>query len=189
VFNYALCHEDIYIEEWRYSFIILDLGTRWRWVVSLTPQPLYPPPTGETALGIHWIGRWVGSWAGLDPVEKRTSCPCREWNPRPSSPYPVAMLLYRLSYSVHMSPMRTIFWTHRILPDLIPPNSTWWRTNRTELLMLFSPILSFLPLFQVQTLSSALFLEHPQPDAKLWSLIKITDVSHQRTACIFRVVG
>jgi hypothetical protein len=22
--------------------LILDLGTRWRWVVSLTPRPLYP---------------------------------------------------------------------------------------------------------------------------------------------------
>jgi hypothetical protein len=29
--------------EWRYSSTILDLGTRWRWVVSLTLQPLYPP--------------------------------------------------------------------------------------------------------------------------------------------------
>jgi hypothetical protein len=30
------------MEEWRYSFIILDVGTRWRWVVSFTPQLLYP---------------------------------------------------------------------------------------------------------------------------------------------------
>jgi hypothetical protein len=28
--------------EWRYSFTILDLDTRWRWVVSFTPRPLYP---------------------------------------------------------------------------------------------------------------------------------------------------
>jgi hypothetical protein len=27
--------------EWRYRFIILNLGTRWRWVVSFTPRPLY----------------------------------------------------------------------------------------------------------------------------------------------------
>jgi hypothetical protein len=26
---------------WRYSFTILDLGTRWRWVVSFPPLPLY----------------------------------------------------------------------------------------------------------------------------------------------------
>jgi hypothetical protein len=28
--------------EWRYSSTILDLGTRWRWVVSFKPQPLWP---------------------------------------------------------------------------------------------------------------------------------------------------
>jgi hypothetical protein len=28
-----------HIGEWRYSSTILDLGTRWRWVVSLTPLP------------------------------------------------------------------------------------------------------------------------------------------------------
>jgi hypothetical protein len=27
--------------DWRYSFIILNLGTRWRWVVSFTLRPLY----------------------------------------------------------------------------------------------------------------------------------------------------
>jgi hypothetical protein len=27
---------------WRHMGSILDLGTRWRWVVSFTPQPLYP---------------------------------------------------------------------------------------------------------------------------------------------------
>jgi hypothetical protein len=28
--------------EWRYIFTFLDLGTRWRLVVSFTPRPLYP---------------------------------------------------------------------------------------------------------------------------------------------------
>jgi hypothetical protein len=28
--------------DWRYSFAILHLGARWRWVVSFTPLPLYP---------------------------------------------------------------------------------------------------------------------------------------------------
>jgi hypothetical protein len=27
--------------EWRYKATILDLGTRWRWVVSFTPRPLF----------------------------------------------------------------------------------------------------------------------------------------------------
>jgi hypothetical protein len=29
-------------EEWRYRSIILDISTRWRWVVSFMPQLLYP---------------------------------------------------------------------------------------------------------------------------------------------------
>jgi hypothetical protein len=28
--------------KWRHSSTILDLGITWRWVVSFTPQPLYP---------------------------------------------------------------------------------------------------------------------------------------------------
>jgi hypothetical protein len=39
--------------------------------------------------GIYWIGDWVGSRTGLDVLEKRRiSCPCRDSNPGPSSPYP-----------------------------------------------------------------------------------------------------
>jgi hypothetical protein len=30
------------MEEWRYSWTILDLGTRWKWVVDFTPWSLYP---------------------------------------------------------------------------------------------------------------------------------------------------
>jgi hypothetical protein len=28
--------------QWRYSSTILDLGTRWRWVVSFMPRPFTP---------------------------------------------------------------------------------------------------------------------------------------------------
>jgi hypothetical protein len=41
----------------------LDLGTSWRWVVNLTPLPLYP---GERAPGTHWIGGWMDLRADLD---------------------------------------------------------------------------------------------------------------------------
>jgi hypothetical protein len=47
---------------------ILDLGTRWRWVVSFTPLPLYPK---ERTPGNHWIGVWVGPRSILDTVVKR----------------------------------------------------------------------------------------------------------------------
>jgi hypothetical protein len=47
----------------------LDLDTRWRWVVSFTPRPLYHR---ERALGTHWIGGWVGpqSQSGQHGEEK-----------------------------------------------------------------------------------------------------------------------
>jgi hypothetical protein len=47
---------------------ILDLSTRWRWVVSFTPRPLYP--RGREP-GTHWIGGWVGPRAVLDAAVKR----------------------------------------------------------------------------------------------------------------------
>jgi len=59
--------------------LILNVGTRLRWVASFTPRPLYPrckPP------GTRWIGGWVGPRAGLEAVAKR------------NNPYP-----YRKSYS------------------------------------------------------------------------------------------
>jgi hypothetical protein len=72
--------------EWRYGSTILDLGTRWRWVVSFTPRPLYLP--GERAPGTHWIGGWVGPKVGVDTVEKRKISHCRESNPgRPARRY------------------------------------------------------------------------------------------------------
>jgi hypothetical protein len=39
-FNWPLRHEGV-LGEWRYSPRIFYLGTRWRWVVSFTPQPIY----------------------------------------------------------------------------------------------------------------------------------------------------
>jgi hypothetical protein len=58
---------------------ILDLGIRWRWVVSFTPRPLYPK---ERAPGAHWIGGWVGPRAVLNAVVKRKiPSPRRESNP------------------------------------------------------------------------------------------------------------
>jgi hypothetical protein len=39
-----------HIREWRYSSTILDFGTRWRWVVSFTPRPLYPRYSLDPAL-------------------------------------------------------------------------------------------------------------------------------------------
>jgi hypothetical protein len=57
---------------------ILDLGTRWRCVVSFTPRQLYSQ--GKIP-GTHWIGGWVGPRAVLDTVVKRKiPSPRRESN-------------------------------------------------------------------------------------------------------------
>jgi hypothetical protein len=42
--------------EWRYGSTILDLGTRWRSVVSFTPLPLY---------FFHWLYSPLGPWPQL----------------------------------------------------------------------------------------------------------------------------
>jgi hypothetical protein len=70
-----------HIREWRCSSIFLDLGIRWRWVVSFTPLPLYPR---------HPLDR---SW--VDAVKKRQILHCRETNPGRSAS---SRSLYRLSY-------------------------------------------------------------------------------------------
>jgi hypothetical protein len=73
--------------EWRYSSIILNLGTGW----SFTPQPVYP--RGERASGTHCIGGWVGPRAGLDGVQRRwISCSCLESKSDSSVIHPVASL-------------------------------------------------------------------------------------------------
>jgi hypothetical protein len=48
--------------ERRQLLLILDLLTRWGWVVSVTPLPLFTP--GEITPGIHCTGGWVGPTAG-----------------------------------------------------------------------------------------------------------------------------
>jgi hypothetical protein len=63
---------------------ILDLGTRWRWVVNFTACRFTPR---ERAPGTYWIGGWVGPTAVLEAVVKRKiPSLCRDSNPRPSSP-------------------------------------------------------------------------------------------------------
>jgi hypothetical protein len=60
---------------------IPNLGTKWRWVVSLTPRPLYP---GEIAPITNWIGSWMDLRAGLETaVVKRNKYLSPTGNPNP----------------------------------------------------------------------------------------------------------
>jgi hypothetical protein len=66
---------------------ILDLSTRWMWVVSFTPRLLSPR---ERTPGTNWIGGWVGPRAGLDKVSKRKIPNLRrESNPDHPIVYPI----------------------------------------------------------------------------------------------------
>jgi hypothetical protein len=61
------------------QLLILYFGTRWGWVVSVTPRPRFTP--GERTPGTHFTGGWVGPRAGLQ-TEARGNilCPCRGLN-------------------------------------------------------------------------------------------------------------
>jgi hypothetical protein len=81
------------MKEWKYISSILNLGVRWKWVVSFTTLPLYPRAN-------RYPCGWVGSRDNLEVMEERKIVsPYRELNPSSSVFKPVAWLLYRLSYS------------------------------------------------------------------------------------------
>jgi hypothetical protein len=81
--------------------LILDLGTRWGWVVSITPWPHFSPR--ERTPGTHWIGGCVGSRDCLDTVARgKILSPLPEIEPRwPSRPV-CSQTLYWLSYLAHV---------------------------------------------------------------------------------------
>jgi hypothetical protein len=60
---------------------ILDLDTRWRWVVRFTPRPIY---LRESVTDTHWIGGWVGPTAVL--VRRKIPSLYRDSNSRSFSP-------------------------------------------------------------------------------------------------------
>jgi hypothetical protein len=57
IFFYWAPHQEVILGCGCIAPCILDLGTRWRWVVSFTLQPLYPQGRAPCT---HWIGGWVG---------------------------------------------------------------------------------------------------------------------------------
>jgi hypothetical protein len=74
------------------SSTIIDLGSRWRWVLTFMHCHLSPR---ETAPGTHCIGGWVALIAGLETwrKKKKSLSPNRNQTTisQPSSPYPIAI--------------------------------------------------------------------------------------------------
>jgi hypothetical protein len=89
--DYDTWYNDI-MEEWKYSVTILDLSTRWRWVVSFMPWLLYLQGKSPWCPSDRMLGG-PHNWSGCCGEEKN-SCPCQESNPN----HPVCtLLLYQLS--------------------------------------------------------------------------------------------
>jgi hypothetical protein len=57
---------------------ILNLGTRYSWVVGFTLRSLYPE---GNVCGTHWIGVWVTTKVVINATEKIICYPYRESNP------------------------------------------------------------------------------------------------------------
>jgi hypothetical protein len=80
--------------EWRYSSVILDFGTRWKWVVSFRSRPLYLGGNGPMKpLGRRLVGPQTRS--GRRGEEDKS---CYAGNQNPGRPA-LSPSLYRLSYS------------------------------------------------------------------------------------------
>jgi hypothetical protein len=79
------------LEESTYGSLILDLGTRWREVVSFKPGVQYPQGKGS---------RYSENWRLYDLGKKKISCPCREWNQDTSvtSLWPSNYAAFEISY-------------------------------------------------------------------------------------------
>jgi hypothetical protein len=76
------------VEVWLHAFLTSALdGGEWS---ASRPGRFIPR---EKAPGNHWVGGWDGPRAGLDVVKSKIPSPCRDFNPRTSSPQPSAIPL------------------------------------------------------------------------------------------------
>jgi hypothetical protein len=72
------------------QLFIHDLGTRWRWVVSITPRPRFTPRERTPPPGTHCTGGWVGPRAGVDTEARgKILWPCQGSNPDRPAVQPV----------------------------------------------------------------------------------------------------
>lgn len=67
--------------EWRCNYTILNVGQRWRWLVSITPPVVFAPKVRYP--GPKWIRDLVGRRMGPNVLkeERNPPYPCRNSNP------------------------------------------------------------------------------------------------------------
>jgi hypothetical protein len=95
--------------------LILDLGTRRGWVLSVTPRLCFSP--GERTPGTHWTGSWVGPRAGLDTeAPGKISLPLPGIEPRSSTRPACSQTIYWLSYPAHLKYV-LLTWKHGRLQE------------------------------------------------------------------------
>jgi hypothetical protein len=92
------------------------------------PSPCLITP-GKRAPGTHRIGGWLGPRAGLDVMEKRGCCPCRESNSR--RPARVPTELSRLSRPHTLDTLSASFSRNRCPPVrcALVTNEIWMNVN------------------------------------------------------------
>jgi hypothetical protein len=54
------------------SALLLNLGTRWTWMVNLCPGRLKP---GDKPVNTHCVGVWVGPRTGLNTLRENIYIP------------------------------------------------------------------------------------------------------------------
>jgi hypothetical protein len=107
---------------------ILDLGTRWRWVFSLTPRPLYPrertPRTHEDGWGRKPV--WTRWWGEKFPANNGTRTP--DHPARSTALYhwaiPILPYLCKVHFNISLpfTPRCPIYWgfiTNTMYGDII----------------------------------------------------------------------
>jgi hypothetical protein len=100
----------MYLASWGITPHILNLGTRWKWMVSFTPRPSYPR-------------RWI-SWYPVDRRlgatqsrpgrggEEKNLCPCRESNSNSIVIVIIIIILQGICQSRPVPAQNFNFWTY-----------------------------------------------------------------------------
>jgi hypothetical protein len=94
--------------EWRYSSIILNLGTRWMRVATFTPLPFKPQGNGPRYPMDRRLGGPQSRTGRCDDEKNALFPPGIE----PQFPRSSSRLIYRLSYSAHSISWRYENWEH-----------------------------------------------------------------------------